>query len=117
VDGGGPAPTLEVTSASVALGVVGGPSFGGVYRTADACELYADGSFRVLARVDRVIKRMGRQVDLEVVAQIVPRAGSASDPSAIAAALSARLAPWERPTRIELATSDELGLGKWSAAG
>lgn len=132
---------LEVSSPSVALGLVGGPPFGGVFRTADACALGPDGTLRLLGRVDRVIKRMGRQVDLaalerhvaslpgvgharlrvapgaldtELIALIVPSTDDAPDPRVLDAEL-ARLAPWERPTRVELVSPSAIDPSKWSA--
>ncbi len=145
----GEPPALEVEGAAVALGVVGGPTFNGHFRTADRVELQrsvasGEQEFRVVGRIDRVVKRMARLVDLaaleravaavpgvaharvrvqpgtldlDLVAQVAPLPGQVLDAGAISAQLAESLPPWERPTRIEVVPADDqaLDLTKWTA--
>ena len=138
---GGNPETIEVRGPGVALGVVGGAAFEGRYATGDLVERRADGSFRLRGRADRVVRRMARAVDLdaveralldqpgvaharvqarngaldvELVAQVVPGNGAAPSSADLAASLAAILAPWERPSSIEIvATGSPLDPTKW----
>jgi acyl-coenzyme A synthetase/AMP-(fatty) acid ligase len=140
----GEPPTIEVSGPQVALGYVGGPGFGGVFRTADGADFDGDGRFRLRGRTDRVVRRLARPVDLaavedaiaalpgvarcrvrvepgaldvELVAQVVPGPGPAPAPAELHAALAARLDPWERPTRIEVVAAELApDVEKWRAS-
>jgi acyl-coenzyme A synthetase/AMP-(fatty) acid ligase len=116
--------------------------FHGAIATSDVVRFEGEGGFRVLRRADRVVKRAGRFVDLarveaalvalpgvrlaridvvptaldvDLVAHVVPRAGTVLDPAAISAGLAGRLEPWERPVRVEVSAA-ESAHGKWTAA-
>lgn len=131
--------TLTVQSPMVALGFLGGAAFEGVYRTNDEVEGDVD-AFVVRGRVDRIVKRAGRVVelaavealvvrydgvararlvalphglDVELVLQVVAEPELATD--ALVAWLAERLAPHERPSRVERVapTGD---LAKWTSA-
>jgi acyl-coenzyme A synthetase/AMP-(fatty) acid ligase len=133
---------LAIESPSVALGVVGGPPFAGVFQTADRVELTGQGSFRLLGRADHVVKRMGRLValdelerllvaqhgvsharvrarpgalDVELVAEVVTAAGVPWEPAALASRLAEILPPWQRPSRIDVVSAASADLTKWRA--
>lgn len=132
--------TIEVRGPGVALGVVGGPAFEGRFQTGDLVERSADGSFRLRGRADRVVRRMARAVDLdaverallalpavaharvqarpgaldlELVAQIVPREGVPPSSAELWASLAEILAPWERPSSIEILPVASVDPTKW----
>lgn len=151
VHGVGEPPLLEVRTApgAMALGYVGEPGshpepLRGVLRTADRIEMAADGTFRVLGRGDRIVKRAGRAIDLgtierriaglpgvararvrssivgldvDLVATVVRREGAVLDPTVLLEAAAEALEPWERPTRIEVLDRDpQVGAEKWTEA-
>ena len=119
--------------------------FDGVWATADRIVAAADGSFRLRGRADRVVKRAGRPVDLaaiervlaarpgialasvrsqpgeldlEIVAEVVPRPGVVLDAGELARDLAGCLPPWERPSTIRvLEQAPDAGWGKWSGVG
>jgi len=130
--------TVEVRGPCVALGIVGGAPFEGRFATGDLVQRSADGSFRLLGRADRVVRRMARAVDLdaverallaqpgiaharvqarpgvldvELVAQVVPANGAAPSSATLAARLGEILAPWERPSSIEILST--IDATKW----
>src|SRR5262249_5905614 len=125
VEGG----TVEGRGACVALGIVGGPAFAGRVAPGGPVERPGDGSLPRPGRAHRRVKRRGRArdldaverallaqpgvaharvqarsgaLDLELVAQVVPPAGAAPSSAALAASLAEVLAPWERPSSIEI---------------
>ncbi len=142
-DDGSP-PTLWVRSDAVAEGEFrsdgGWRRFGERFPTPDSVTFEDPRSFRVVSRVDRVVKRSGRVVDLaglerrvlehpavalaRVVvrhagidsrfeAQVVPRAGVTIDSHALLDEFSRRLPEWERLARVDVVPAHE-ATGKWS---
>lgn len=136
--------TLRVASPAVALGLVGaGAATNGVWQTADRVAFEPDGGLRLLGRVDRVVKRMGRPVDLadlertfaalpgvalarvravpaaldvELHAQVVAAPGATVDGDALLAMLAESAPPWHRPTRLEVVAADGVDPTKWRTA-
>lgn len=140
----GDPPTLRVRSDAVAWGEFraeeGWRAFGGAFATADAVEFEGPRAFRVRARVDRVVKRAGRVVDLGHLerrvlehpgvalarvlvrrdgldvrfdAQVVARAGASIDAPRLLDDLARRLPEWERLARVEVVEA-AAAAGKWS---
>ncbi len=127
---------LVVASPSIALATLApidnetvDAPFEGVWHTSDGATFESDGSFRLTGRIDHVIKRAGRRVDLaaladaivalpavaharvraragaldvDLIAEIVPLPDHAPTSRALAEQLAERLPPWSRPTHIEL---------------
>jgi acyl-coenzyme A synthetase/AMP-(fatty) acid ligase len=132
---------LEVRCDAVALGVVGGARFGGVFQTEDRAELEANGGFRLLDRADRVVRRAGRSVSLErvedvlraqpevsgarvaaeqdragaleldLVARVTLLPGAQVEPDALLSRIAPELQPWERPRRVVVVERE--GMEKW----
>jgi acyl-coenzyme A synthetase/AMP-(fatty) acid ligase len=133
--------TLEIACDGVGLGYVGeGEPFADVFRTADDVSFDEDGGFRISGRVDRVVRRAGRAVDLarietallalpgvalarvravaaaldvDLVAEVAPAAGAALEESAIRRGLAARLDAWETPTRVQVLDRAPAAPEKW----
>ncbi|MHC5209172.1 MAG: AMP-binding protein [Planctomycetota bacterium] len=132
---------LEVRSDGVGIGEVGGAPHAGVFRTADRAKFDPDGGFRLTGRMDRVVRRAGRPVDLahvettlaglpgvalarvqvtpgridcDLQADVVPTADARLDGEALLRELSRHLEPWERPRGISVRERGDGG--KWSAS-
>jgi acyl-coenzyme A synthetase/AMP-(fatty) acid ligase len=119
------------------------PPFRGVFATADLVAFQGRG-FRVLGRSDRVVKRAGKMVDLgsverriaalpgvsrarvravpgaldlDLVAFVVASGRGPCEAGAVLEGAGRVLAPWERPTRVEvLEREPSAGGEKWAEA-